>query len=335
MRQAVVDSWQKSDMMEGMKKSQQVGWKGNERDNCRQKKPCRGCTREERVWLRCRPPCTWPLQPPSPLNVSHLKQETDSTALLGALLLPFTTPQLEKFFLWFNFNPPHGHLHFPSCTQQWGDKEVILNSRLHKVILEWKLLEGICETLTFYFLLLKIRKQKGKVMLLVCGWTGSFYHHPLCHLNPLLTTSPHPAAPSTPTSPKDKSFTSHLWEQSASFPKWVVYFRTKESLFLKGGIDLADHHWHSIDNLQFSMLISKSIILCTWVHTHLRICSRPPFDLWHDQKLSWFLSSSLLEQLQAQHFMASMHILTYGSKAVLQPGCLGCKCLSFGFYPLL
>lgn len=53
---------------------------------------------------------------------------------------------------------------------------------------------------------------------------------------------PIPAVPSTPTSSKDTSFTSLLWEQTANFPKSFAYLGAKKTLFLKGGIDLADHH---------------------------------------------------------------------------------------------
>lgn len=172
----------------------------------------------------------WHSQPPPSSNVFHLRQETDSTTLQGAPLLSLTAPKLEKFFLWFNFNPPQRCLHFPSYTQRWGERkkcciaDFIMASRM-------VLLEGIFETITFYLLLLKIRKRKGEVTLLVCGWSGGFYHHPLCHFNPLLTTCPHPAIPSTPTSSKDTSFTSPPREQSANFPKWFLYLGTKESLY--------------------------------------------------------------------------------------------------------
>lgn len=167
--------------------------------------------------------CTWRAQPPASSNAFRLKWETGSTAFLRALLLSFMTPKLEKVFLWFNMNPPCGHSRFPSSVLSSARERKYSCIDFIKSPLNGTARRELLKPLHFYLLLLKMRKQKGKVTQLVCGWTESFPHLPLHFSNPLVTeTSPQPAAPSTPTSAKGKSFTSPLWEQSANFPTWFI-----------------------------------------------------------------------------------------------------------------
>lgn len=81
-------------------------------------------------------------------NVFHLRWETDSSPLQGSLLLSLTTPNLEKFSLWFNLNLSMVTYIFLPILRSEGKRkfswivDFIKASRMVR-------LEGIFENITF------------------------------------------------------------------------------------------------------------------------------------------------------------------------------------------
>lgn len=157
-----------------------------------------------------------------------------------------------------------------------------------------------------------------------------------------LRTSPYPAAAaSTPSSSNEKSFPVLSGSKvQISKSGLLCMFLFKRRYWF--GWPSLTFHWQftCFQHLFLNPLFSGPECLHTWGSDLILLLA---FDI--IQELSRFLASSGLSSCRQQPSMTSMYILICGSrpsfflffssKAVLQPGCLGCTCLSPGLYLFL